>query len=230
MWAAVPSYLTAARDILDLKLPEHDKYRYWEECAIEGGFRVMHEDFCIVSDFPSVLKVDEQNRPHCDEGPSHQWRDGWALYFFHGVAIPEDKRHIILHPETITVNEIEAEQNAEIRRVMMERYGYERYIQDCDAVCVDSCPINHAIVGLRDAKLLVKQIANDEPVVFIDLLNSTPEPDGSVKRYLMRVDPNAYGGDAARICQAAVASTWRDELSGDFAFKHWQDYQPAFES
>ena len=190
----------------------------------------MHEDFCMVCDFPAVLKVDDQNRPHCAEGPSHQWRDGWSLYFFHGVAIPEAQSHIITNPETITIAEIEAEQNAEIRRVMMERYGYERYIQDCDAEVVDSCPVDYPIVGLRDAKLLVKSVLEDEDIVFVDLLNSTPEPDGTIKRYLMRVDPNAYNGDASRVCQAAAASTWRDELTGDFTFEDWRDYAPVFES
>ena len=29
-------------------------------------------------------------------------------------------------------------------------------------------------------------------------VDSTPEPDGSVKRYMLRVDPSAYGGDASR--------------------------------
>ena len=83
---------------------------------------------------------------------------------------------------------------------------------------------------MRDAKLLVKEVEDDEPIVFVDLLNSTPEPDGTVKRYLMRVDPNAYNGDAKRYCQAAAASTWRDSIDGVLTFKKWQDYCPVFES
>ena len=230
MWAAWDCYLTAGRDVLGLKLPAHEKYAAWEQCAIHGGFRVLHEDFCIVSDFPAVLKKDEQNRPHCIDGPSHQWRDGWSLYHVHGVRIPDEQRHIVLAPHTITVDEIEHEQNAEIRRVMMEQYGYERYIRDCNAQVVHTMPVDYDIVGLRDARLLVKQVPEDEPIVFIDLLNSTPEPDGSVRRYLMRVDPNAYNGDTMRHCQAAAASTWRDELNGALTFKRWQDYNPVFES
>ena len=51
--------------------------------------RVVHEEFCIVCDFPEVLKLDERNRPHCADGPSHRWRDGWALYHWHGTRIPQ---------------------------------------------------------------------------------------------------------------------------------------------
>lgn len=88
MWAAWDCYLTAYRDVLGLRLQEHEKYRDWEACATEGGFRIVHEEFCIVSDRPEVLKVDQENRPHCEDGPSHRWRDGWSLYYWHGVSIP----------------------------------------------------------------------------------------------------------------------------------------------
>jgi hypothetical protein len=66
--------------------------------------------------------------------------------------------------------------------------------------------------GLRSARLRRKdpKAGRGEPVVFVDLLNGTPEPDGTVKRYLLRVDPSAYGGEASRYVQAAVASTWRN--------------------
>jgi len=88
MWSAWDCYATAFRDVLGLQLPEHVKYAAWEACALEGGFRVMHEEFCVVSDRPELLKVDDQNRPHAEAGPSHRWRDGWSLYHWHGVAIP----------------------------------------------------------------------------------------------------------------------------------------------
>jgi hypothetical protein len=88
MWADYDCYLTACRDILGLQLPEHEKYTHWEQAAIHGGFRVMHEEFCIVSDFPEIIKIDAENRPHCEIGPSHCWRDGWCLYHWHGVKIP----------------------------------------------------------------------------------------------------------------------------------------------
>ena len=90
MWAGYDCYLTACRDILGLELREHDGYRFWEQAAIHGGFRVMHADFCLVSDFPRTIRMDDQNRPHCEDGPSHLWRDGWALYHWHGTRIPAE--------------------------------------------------------------------------------------------------------------------------------------------
>jgi hypothetical protein len=226
MWSAWDCYLSACRDILGLKLPQYEKYAAWEEAALTGGFRIMHEEFCMVSDFPCRLKLDELNRPHCADGPSHEWRDGWKLYHWHGLRIDAQ---IIEAPETITVAQIEAEQNTEIRRVMIDRYGPKKYLADSGATIVQECAPDHYLVGLRSARLLRKEVRDDEPIIMIDLLNSTPEPDGSVKRYLLRVEPTAYDGEASRDCLAAVASTWRMP-DGTLAFKRPSDYQPIFES
>lgn len=166
MWAAFPAYLAAARDVLGLRLPEHKKYQSWEDCALHGGFRVTHEEFCIVSDFPMQIHKDAQNRPHNDRGPSHEWRDGWKLYHIHGVRIDG---WIIEQPERITVQAIDAERNAEVRRIMIEKYGTARYLLDSGARQLQ-----------RDdyGVLYRKEIPGDEPIVMVRVLNSTPEPDG----------------------------------------------------
>jgi hypothetical protein len=229
MWSSYDCYLSACRDVLKLTLPSHEKYRAWESCAIEGGFRLMHDEFCIVSDRPEILSVDEQNRPHNETGPSHRWRDGWHLYHWHGLRLDETHQYIIHSPQLITVEAIEAEKNAEIRRVMMEKFGYAKYISECNAVVVDEVSSDHDLIGLRSARLLKKEVPGDEPIVYVDLLNSTPEPDGTTKRYLLRVDPNAYRGDAAKYAHAAAASTWRNQ-DGSLAVKDWRDYAPEFES
>jgi hypothetical protein len=229
MWSAWDCYLTAFRDILGLQLPEYEKYAAWEQAATNGGFRLMHEEFCMVSDFPSRLRVDEQNRPHCEDGPSHEWRDGWRLYHWHGVRLDGANINIVEAPETITVAQIDSETNAEVRRVMIDRYGPKRYLADSGAAVVHELGADHPIVGLRTARLLRKEVPDDEPIILVDLLNSTPEPDGSVKRYTLRVDPAAYKGNAATNVHAAAASTWRMP-DGTLAFKRYQDYAPCFES
>jgi hypothetical protein len=82
---------------------------------------------------------------------------------------------------------------------------------------------------LQTARLLVKEVKDDEPLVMIDMLNSTPEPDGTTKRYMLRVDPKAYGGEATKDCHAAMASTWRNP-DGTLVFAKPEHYKPIFES
>src|SRR5262249_21740551 len=54
--------------------------------------------------------------------------------FWRGVAI--DAR-IAFHPETLSAHEILTEPNAERRRIMVERVGYERLFDECNPTVVD---------------------------------------------------------------------------------------------
>jgi hypothetical protein len=187
------------------------------------------QDRVLISERPCVLELDERGRLHCEQGPAIAYRDGYALYAWHGVVVPER-----VVREAITVAAIEGESNAEVRRVMLERYGWARYIADCGAQVVDEAPQDHAIAGLRGARLLVKELQGEpEPIVYLEMVNSTPEADGTHRRYLERVDPKAYDGEAGRSCHAAMASRWRyrDETGHlRVTFERWHEYQPKEES
>ena len=133
-WAAYDCYLTAFRDVIGLELPEYNNYKYWEQAAIHGGFRVMHSDFCLVSDFPEFIKVDEQNRPHCETGPSHRWRDGWSLYHWHGTTVPG---HWIENRKTVPVIEILKVTNTEQRIAGLQIVGWDRALPELKAKVID---------------------------------------------------------------------------------------------
>jgi hypothetical protein len=198
-----------------------------------------HRDFIIACERPTVIQRElsrpgvtrgvNSHRLHCTDGPAVQWADGWGVYAVHGVQIPFQKRYIVERPEMITVAEIEAENNAEMRRIMIDRYGAARYITDSGAVVTHQLPDDYKVAGLRTARILFKEVRDDEAIVYVDLLNSTPEPDGSSRRYMLRVDPRAYNGEATHNAHAAAASTWRN-ADGSLAFPRWQDYAPHAES
>ncbi len=135
MWTSVECYLAAARDILGLNLEEHAKYSHWEAAAIHGGFRIMHEEFCMVSDFPEVLKVDNENRPHCEDGPSHKWRDGWTLHHWHGVRIPGEW---IEDRASLTAAIALTRENIEERRAACEILGWDAILKELNATTIDA--------------------------------------------------------------------------------------------
>ena len=100
-------------------------------------FRILH-DLCescmwaytlrgavIACDRPASINRDERGRLHNDTGPAMEFRDGWKIYAVHGVRVPT---WIIEHPTDITPAKIEAESNTEIQRVMIERFGWDRYV------------------------------------------------------------------------------------------------------
>lgn len=134
MSAQYDSYLTAFRDVLGLNLPVYEKYKYWEDCAKLGGFRYMHANFCMVTDFPDFIRIDDNKLPHCEDGPSHRWSDGWSIWSIHGVLVDEQ---IVMRPDTQTIEQIEREENEEIRRIRIERFGWNRYLDQSGAKVID---------------------------------------------------------------------------------------------
>lgn len=94
----------------------------------------MHEKFCVVSDFPEVLKVDDQNRAHCETGPSHRWRDGWSLYHWHGVRIPGEW---IEDRESLTPKTALTWEHIEQRRAACEILGWEAILSELNANTID---------------------------------------------------------------------------------------------
>ena len=137
MWSYYCSFLSGARDVLGLRLPEHDQYQHWEQAALNGGFRVLHEEFCVVSDFPETLRVDENNLPHCETGPSHRWRDGWELYHWHGVRVP---KHWIMDRESVRPAEVLSESNVELRAAGISIMGMARMLDMLPHTIIDSDP------------------------------------------------------------------------------------------
>ena len=124
----------------------------------------------ILTERPIALYRDDLGRLHSDTAAAIQYPDGWSIHAVHGVRVPAD---IIEQPASITIERIANEPNAEIRRVMIERYGADRYLLDSGAQIIH-----------RDATGLLyrKDVPDDEPIVMIRVLNSTPEPDGVMSR------------------------------------------------
>jgi hypothetical protein len=172
------SWISFLRHVVKLDL-DYSKYHYYEQAYLHGGPRVMHPEFCMVSDRPEVLTVDDQNRPHNDTGPFCRWRDGSALYAVHGVRVPW---WVVEKPERLAPERVLSEPNAEVRRVMIDRYpgGIAKLLLDAQAKEIH-----------RDdfGTLYRLELRDDEPIVMVKVVNSTPEADGSSKDYFLRVPP-----------------------------------------
>lgn len=89
---------------------------------------------CLCCERPHALRLDQQHRLHCEDQPAMSFRDGFNVYAIHGVELPQ---YVVERPNEITVAKIEAEQNAEVRRIMTERFGYGRYLSETGAQVID---------------------------------------------------------------------------------------------
>lgn len=191
------------------------------------GWAVLQEDTCWISERPlechQRLQTSGRMQLHRNDGPAMLYRDGHATWWINCVQVNEQ---IVMQPNKLPPAAIRSERNAEVRRVMIDRFGRERYLREADAKLIDACPADHPIKGLQTAKLWA---TGDD--IWLDVLNSTLEFDGSAKRYLMPIDGSFYGGRAGRECLAAVASTWRkraDRFQSVFASP--EGYSPVLEA
>ena len=138
-WSPWASFISFFRYIAKLDI-DYRKWDHWEKLAVHSGPRIVHKEFCMISDRPKTLLVDEQNRPHNFDGPFCEWRDGSKLYSIRGIKIPmwiaETKR------EHFTKEMILSEKNADFRRCIVEKIGIEKTINLLGAKIIDSFQSN----------------------------------------------------------------------------------------
>jgi len=142
------------------------------------GWLALYKNVAILQQRHNILHRDTQGRLHSENSLAVGYPDGWGVFAWHGVRVPE---YVILSPDKITVKDIQTETNAEIRRVKLERYGWERYLLD-----------SHSNVIHQDEYgVLYRQgIGGDEPLVMVKVINATPELGSDSRReYFLRVPP-----------------------------------------
>lgn len=145
--------------------------------AEAAGWWWPRTDCVLACERPVDLHRDEAGRLHRADGPCLAFPDGFALNAWRGMPIPTGFSARLAES---TAEAIREEPNAELRRVMLEHYGYERYLAETGAR-----PTHRDETGV----LWRIEMRRDEPVVMVEVVNSTPEPDGTHRRYWLRVPP-----------------------------------------
>ena len=168
LWAGWYAYISFFRDVCEWDNTELAKFRLDELLALSCGWSWWHDNVCSLSDRPCLLVRDEQHRLHSTTGPALLYRDGWAIYSVHGTVVPQD---VVEKPQELTARIALEESDTEVRRVMIERMGYQRFVTTANA---------RLIAKDRFGKLW--EIPH-VPVRFVELINSTIETDGTRKVY-----------------------------------------------
>lgn len=167
--------------------------------AQAAGWWWAYDTLAIITERPSKLSLDDRGRLHSDADWAILYPDGFGFCVVHGVQVPP---RIIFQSSEITTQEIDSETNAEVRRVMIERYGQARYIQDSGA----------SLLGKDDwGELYRKEVPDDEPMLMVKVVNSTQEPDGTFRDYWLRVPPTI------RTAREGVAWTFAVEKEAAYA-------------
>jgi uncharacterized protein DUF6745 len=121
------------------------KVQCWLDLSESCGWWQPLRGVVFICERPLKQAVDERGRLHCADGPALLCRDGWPVYAWHNVRVPED---VITKPDAITVERILKERNGQVRAVMVERYGFERFMIDCKPKQLDRCG-EYRLVSMR---------------------------------------------------------------------------------
>ena len=98
------------------------------------GWVCVYDEVAVVQDRPLFIRMDEQNRLHCQDGPAILYDDGFAVYAWHGVRVPpewiRDKGHLTAHMALTW-------ENMEQRRAACEILGWINVLSELNAVVID---------------------------------------------------------------------------------------------
>ena len=176
----------------------------------ETGWLIPMPGAVIVGARPAVLHRDARGDLHNPVGLALAYPDGWGFYAWHGRRVPG---WVIVAPSTEAIT---AEENVEVRRCAIESLGWDRFIAEAGLVPVTA---GH---GERLAAAHVPDPGNPgQRLVLYDVperlwgsrirllmcINGTPEPDGTRRRYGLKVP--------AHISDPVEAAAWTAGLGKD---------------
>jgi len=166
-------------------------FREWEDTSVRErwamvrfvenvGWWRLHRTHAFVSERPINISLDHLGRPHGTADPAVVFRDGWTLFAVDGIRLPD---WTVRHPERITPEDIDGVANAELRRVLVTLSG-DRYIEHRGSLL-------HADGW---GELWEVPEVNGR---FVRVTDATPLPDGTRKRYWLRVPTSVSTAHAA---------------------------------
>jgi hypothetical protein len=125
-WASFYDYFQ------EIGVVQNDDFTKFKELLKSGVYdQIQLAGVCICSNMPTQIHADEQNRLHSEDSPAIAFSDGYEVFFWHGIPVPE---HWIMDKMSIDKQDIRDADNAEKRRCIMEIIGAERYYEQLGGV------------------------------------------------------------------------------------------------
>lgn len=133
---------------------------------------------------------------------------GSISYYYENIRIPPKFHQAVSNPDLLSVEEVLTHSNTECRYVGIKIIGHEKIKNSRKCKLINSCDKT----GME--LFSISDIFAD-PILYLKVINSTMEPDGTYKNYYLCVPPTM------KTCKEAVAWTFRMETD---------EYQPSQET
>jgi len=191
-----------------VELPEMKEIHPMVTLAKQIGWWWPYDNICFVSERPSEIHFDNGGQLHGEDGPALSYSDGFGVYVWHGYRIPTDKQWIIAEKDRLNPDVIEAEENAELRRIMLEVYGFDKYLEKRKAKLV-----SEDVDGVGNPRKIYEVKVADEKIRVIEVWNSSLEPDGSRRRFILGAMPGDTPHEAVAASFGFNPDAFREDVA-----------------
>lgn len=150
-WTDLAIYIDFCISVLDLK--DFDLRKEWSvvESFLEScGAVYPYPEVALICDRPRILSCDRDNNLHAEGKPALQFADGFTVYAYHGAELPE--KYGKVHPDQWQSQWLLEEENAELRRVLIQGIGYSRLCQELQALELDAWR-EYSLLKIDDADI-----------------------------------------------------------------------------
>ncbi len=108
----------------------------FEKASNFGESTIQYKKMVIICERPIQISLDREYRLHAEGKPAIQFADGYSLYSYHGITLPE--KYGKVHPTRWQSKWLLKEDNAALRQVLIQGIGYGRICQELQAVELDN--------------------------------------------------------------------------------------------
>ena len=173
--------------------------------ALDCGWWIPRENICLLSEKPTRCLL-QDGVIHAEDGPAIAYKDGFSAWAINGVRVDEQ---VVMRPEAQTLDQINNEDNEEVKRIRIERYGWTKYLAESNAKVLDT-----KVVQLNSGTTWMESLMTlDDLSVLCTYDPSTGRP------YALEVDPDCKTCEQAqRYLQAP------DEAFSGFTFRPVETY------
>src|SRR5574337_232395 len=142
-WRSCAAWYEGAT-ILGVKFSE-DVYSLFKEWSLCVPVIYANSVIPVVSRFPVEIHW-KGDLLHNESSPSVLFKSGWRLWSIDGFPVDEQ---IVMQPETQTIEQIDKEENQDVKSIRISRFGWPRYIKESGAQCLDKR--KNEVEGTREA-------------------------------------------------------------------------------
>lgn len=169
---------------------------------LEAGIydMIQLQDVCITCEHPEYVHWDDAGKLHCSDGYAIKWSDSFALSFWHGLAVPVK---LVFFPDEITKEDLQAEDNAEIRRCYQEKLGEERFAQLLDTEVIDET------TDLSGRPLVLMRTKEVDPVAEECISYIVVQDHSTPRKYWICV-PDTFTSAREALAWTAECENWNE--------------------